>query len=123
MALAIWVKSTGWDVMSGIWPELSSLRTHIRDDGKMVRYLPPPAALVQKKPATVSHIFFPRYARDEPTALTLLSRSDAVTRLLEQCQAAPRRLPSPERRLPHSCVMRCSRCSAWKPMPRRQLTD
>lgn len=92
MPLAICVKSTGWDVMSGIWPELSSLRTHIRDDGKMVRYLPPPTALVQKKPATVSHIFFPRYARGEPTALTLLSRSDAVTRLLEQCQAAPRRL-------------------------------
>lgn len=92
MPLAICVKSTGWDVMSGIWPELSSLRTHVRDDGKTVRYLAPPPASIQTRPATVSHIFFPRYAKDQDTALTPLSRSDAVTRLLGQCQAAPRRL-------------------------------
>jgi len=90
--LAVCIKSTGWDLMSRFYPMLSSLRTHIRDDDKIVRYVPPVLTLVQKEPASVSHIFFPRYARDEATRLTPLSRSDTVTRLLGQCLAVPRRL-------------------------------
>ena len=90
--LAICVKSTGWNVMLGMFPELTSLRTHIRDDDKTVRYCAPPSGSVQKQPAKVSHIFFPRYAKDSVTALTPLRHSEAVTRLLGQCQAAPRRL-------------------------------
>jgi hypothetical protein len=90
MPLAVCVKSTGWEVMSRFYPQLSSLRTHVRDDGKVVRYVPPSSTVVQKGSASVSHIFFPRYVRDEPTCLTSLSRSDTVTRLLGQCLAAPR---------------------------------
>lgn len=85
--LAICVKNTGWDFMSRYYPELADLPYHRRDDGKIVRYLPPRAASMQKRPATVSHIFFPLYCRDEPTSLVRVSRSDALARLMDQCLA------------------------------------
>lgn len=90
--LAVCVKSTGWDLMSRYCPEILTLPTHKRDDGKVVRYVPPPAAAVQRTPALVSHIFFPKYAKDELTELKLLGRSDALAVLMEHCLALRQRL-------------------------------
>ncbi|HET7085338.1 MAG TPA: hypothetical protein VFI23_11245 [Rhizomicrobium sp.] len=90
--LAICIKSTGWDLMSRYYPELETLPIHRRDDGKLVRYVPPRAANVQKAPGQVRHIFFPRYTKDEATQLTPLSRSGALARLMDQCIAFRLRL-------------------------------
>lgn len=90
--LAVCVKSTGWELMSRYYPEISQLPIHRRDDGKTVRYMPPPAAKMQVAPARVSHIVFPRYCGDEPTRLTPVTRSDALTRLMDQCLALRLRL-------------------------------
>jgi Coenzyme PQQ synthesis protein D (PqqD) len=90
--LAVCVKSTGWEVMSRYYPEIPTLPTHLRDDGKVVRYVPPRAAAVQKTPAPVSHIFFPRYIKGEPTKLKPLARSDALARLMEECLVLRHRL-------------------------------
>src|SRR5262249_2787627 len=83
--LAVCVKETGWDLMSRYFPEISSLPIHQRDDRKIVRYVPPRAATVQKSPALVSHIFFPLYRKDQPTQLEPLSRVAAFARLMDQC--------------------------------------
>jgi hypothetical protein len=90
--LAVCVKSTGWDVMSRYYPEILALPVHGRNDGKVVRYVPPPAAALQQTPAIVSHIFFPRYIEGEQTRLEPLSRSAALARLMEQCLALRQRL-------------------------------
>jgi hypothetical protein len=85
--LAVCVKSTAWDFMSRYHPELPELPIHHRDDGKLVRYVRPLAAQVQKEPGRVSHIFFPRYSKDASTQLVALTRADALARLMDQCLA------------------------------------
>ncbi len=90
--LAIGVKITGWDLMSRYYPEIETLPVHRRNDGKVVRYLPPRPATVQTEPGLISHIFFPRYAQGEMTRLEPLSRSLAFTRLMDQCVALRHRL-------------------------------
>jgi hypothetical protein len=90
--LATCVKSTAWDLMSRYYPELPTFPIHRRDDGKVVRYVPPHPARIQKTPALVSHIFFPRYVEGQATQLKPLARSDALARLMDQCLALRLRL-------------------------------
>ena len=88
--LAVCVKSTGWELMSRFFSELPTLPIHRRNDGKLVRYVPPGA--IQNEPAQVSHIFFPLYCKDAPTQMIPVPRSDALARLMEQCLALRLRL-------------------------------
>ena len=90
--LAICVKSTGWDLMARFYPDILTLPMHHRDDGKDVRYIPPPAGAAQQPPAPVSHIIFPRHEKDAPTELKPITRSEALGRLMGECQALRRRL-------------------------------
>ena len=90
--LAVGVKSTGWELMSRYYPEIGTLPIHRRNDGKIIRYLPPRPASVQSEHGLISHIFFPRYARGEETRLEPLSRSAAFTRLMDHCVALRHRL-------------------------------
>jgi hypothetical protein len=78
--------------MSRYYPELPTFPIHRRDDGKVVRYVPPHPARIQKTPALVSHIFFPRYVEGQATQLKPLARSDALARLMDQCLALRLRL-------------------------------
>ena len=87
MPLAICTKSTGWDVMRRYYPDLLTLPTHRRDDGKMVRYIPPPPEVAQGRPAPVSHIIFPRYQAGVPTELRPIGRSETLGRLMVECIA------------------------------------
>jgi hypothetical protein len=90
--LAVCVKAKGWNLMSRYFPEIATLPIHLRNDDKVVRYLPPRPASVQSEPAFISHIIFPRYAKAEKTMLQPLSRSAGFTRLMDQCLALSRRL-------------------------------
>ena len=90
--LAVCVKDTAWDLMSRYYPELPTLAIHRRDDGKVVRYVPPSAAAVYRGTARVSHIFFPRYSKGEPTRLKPLARSEGLAMLMDQCLALRQRL-------------------------------
>jgi len=85
--LAVCVKSTAWNLMSRYYPQIHGLPMHRRDDGKQVKYVSPPAEAVQQRPAQVSHIFFPRYAKDDPTELVSITRLDALARIMDQCLA------------------------------------
>lgn len=85
--LAICVKSTGWNVLERYFPVLPTLPVHRRDDGKIVRYIPPPATALAQPPLPVRHIVFPRHSQDETTELKPISRSEALARLMDQCLA------------------------------------
>jgi hypothetical protein len=92
--LAICVKSTGWDLMARFYPNMSTLRVHGREDGKLVRYIAPPMVAAQHPPAPVSHIIFPHYDRDAPTELKPIARTEALRRLMDECLGLRERLDS-----------------------------
>jgi hypothetical protein len=92
MPLAICVKSTGWDLIARYYPAIPQLPTHWREDGKMVRYIPPPPGAAQQPPAPVRYIIFPHYEQDAPTGLTTIARSEALRRLMDECLALSQRL-------------------------------
>jgi len=78
-------------VMCRYYPDLLTLPVHRRDDGKLVRYIPPPADLAKQRPAAVSHIIFPRYQAGASTELRPIERSQALGRLMAECMAARER--------------------------------
>jgi hypothetical protein len=78
--------------MTPLFSELLTLKTHRRGDGKIVRYVPPPPfTLGSRRDRTypVRRIVFPKYVAGGETALTPLSRVDALSRLMEECLAVP----------------------------------
>jgi hypothetical protein len=91
MPLAICSKSTGWEIMQRYYPDLHTLPIHRRDDGKLVRYIPPPSGAGQRRSAPVSHIIFPRYQAGAASKLERLTRPDALGRLMAECMAASER--------------------------------
>ena len=92
MPLAFCAKRSGWDVMGRYFPEILQAPTHRRVDGKDVRYVAPPANLVQRTPARVSHIIFPQYTADAETQLAPIPRVEALRRLMDECLALRTRL-------------------------------
>jgi hypothetical protein len=92
MPLAFCAKRTGWEVMARYFPDILRAPMHRRLDGKDVRYVAPPANLVQHTPQRVSHIIFPHYEADEETRLVPVSRADALRRLMDECLALRTRL-------------------------------
>jgi hypothetical protein len=92
MPLALCIKSTGWDLMARYYPEILSLPVHVRCDGKVLHYIPPPADAAEQIPMPVRHIIFPRYEQDAPTRLERVKRSEALGRLMGECLALRQRL-------------------------------
>ena len=89
--LALCVKSTGWGVIAPYYPEIRTLDSHERMDGKVVRYVAPPASAMQQASAPVSHLIFPRYDENAPTELKPIAHADALRRLMEECLALRQR--------------------------------
>jgi hypothetical protein len=85
--LGICVKSTGWALLTPLYPELATARTHDRVDGKIVRYLPPPNGPKDDTYHPVGAIVFPRYAPGLTTELVPLGKAEALRRLLAECLA------------------------------------
>jgi hypothetical protein len=88
--LSACVKEGAWPIVEPLYPQLASLDVHHRIDGKVVKYLPPP--VTPGDPALdldwpVRWVTFPRYAPAAATALRPLRRSEALRRLLQECNA------------------------------------
>jgi len=86
------VKSAAWTLLIPLYPELANLNAHERPDGKVVRYMPPPARSLPKdlgKSLPIRRIIFPVYDPNSMTVLRPLSKADALARLLSQCLAVP----------------------------------
>jgi hypothetical protein len=92
MPLAMCIKSTGWDLMARYYPGIWSLPVHVRSDGKVLRYIPPPGDAAEQIPMPVTHIIFPRYEQDALSRLKRVKRSEALGRLMGECLALRQRL-------------------------------
>ncbi len=89
--LSMCFKREGWDLMTPYYPELADLKTHHRGDGKVVRYLSPPADMRPTSNAAqpVRRLIFPRYAADAETALEPIGKVAALHRMMDECLAIP----------------------------------
>jgi len=83
------VKAGGWDLLASRYPALAGLPIHLREDGKRVRYLPPPALQGRADGWTARWLVFPRYDAAAETALLPLSRVEALHRIMAECMAIP----------------------------------
>jgi hypothetical protein len=90
--LAFCAKRSGWNVMARYYPQILQAPTHRRADDKDVRYVAPPANIVQQTPARVSHIIFPQYNAQSETHIVPVPRADALRRLMDECLALRTRL-------------------------------
>lgn len=88
------VKEGAWRFLLPLYPALDHLPVHRRPDGQSVRYLPPPAGAPAPGQAhPVSWIVFPRPGSDAAvTALTRISQTEALRRLLSEAYAPSHRL-------------------------------
>jgi hypothetical protein len=90
--MAMCFKSSGWDVVAGVYPQIREVPTHQRFDDKIVRYLapaPPNAENGFDRVLPASTIIFPKFDPDEATALMPVSKVEALHRLMEECLAIP----------------------------------
>jgi hypothetical protein len=77
------------------YPELGNLSVHHREDGKQVKYLPPPEITRAQGAApalAVGMIVFPRYQSGVKTDLRNYSQIDALREILDDCLALPKGL-------------------------------
>lgn len=82
--MAMSIKPGSVAVLAPLYPELRRLPAWIRTDGKLVRYLPPPAASLPVKPGERSmptSLVFPGYVPGAAAGLAVLDRIDALQRL------------------------------------------
>jgi hypothetical protein len=90
--LALTVKCGAVAPLSALHPALAALPVHEREDGKRVRYLPPPPASVAADHASgypVRGVVFPRYRAGRPGELGRIGRLEALGRLLGACVSLP----------------------------------
>lgn len=84
--LAMGIKSGSWELVEKYHPQLSLLSSHERADGKVIRYLSPPAHAglkTQTGPLKVTHILFPGYREGEKAALSFLTPAQGLCRIAQ----------------------------------------
>jgi len=84
--VSIGLKSGSWDLLSKYHPILATLPTHIRNDGRSVRYLPPPTNELANNSTTmlnISHIVFPSYQSEISAAIQPISQAEGLCRIAE----------------------------------------
>lgn len=90
--ISLTIKPGSVDLLAPFVPDLPALRTHVREDEQVVRYLlpwdsAPPAR--QHQTYQVKWIIFPRLAPDAPARLKPLPRIEALDRLLGEALVLP----------------------------------
>ena len=90
--MAMCFKSSGWDVVAGLYPQIREVPTHQRFDNKIVRYLAPASPDAENgydRALPASTIIFPKYDPEGGTSLAPISKVEALQRLMEECLAIP----------------------------------
>lgn len=92
--LALCVKASGVAALAPYYPQLAGLGVHQRNDGKQVRYLPPPPQTVPPAGSRrdVAAIVFPHYSPGQVSALERLGSAQALQLLLRECLIVDTRL-------------------------------
>jgi hypothetical protein len=85
------VKQEAFELLRPLYPALADLPVHRRVDGRLCRYLPPPAPAGAHPPPGVAQpvrwLVFPSFREGAGTRLGPLDPVEALTRLLDQCTA------------------------------------
>lgn len=85
--VAVGIKAGSWNLLAPYHPNLASLPTHLRSDGKHVRYLLPSVDTIvpmMSQPLPVDYIVFPQFANDGYKAvLDEISAAEGLCRLAE----------------------------------------
>ena len=88
--LSLTIKRGAVGPLTAYYPELDGLPTHLREDGRTVRYLSPAERPRDpERSHAVRSIIFPHYDADAVTSLRPLSRPEALRRLLRECLVLP----------------------------------
>ena len=88
--LSLTIKRDAVEVLTSYYPGLGGLVAHIREDGRIVRYLNPIEWPVDpERSDRVGWIIFPRYEADAVTSLRPVSKPEALRRLLRECLVLP----------------------------------
>jgi len=80
----IGLKEGSWNVMEQYYPSIFELTTHYRQDGKIVKFIPPlslPTTSQLENGEPVKAIVFPKYSTKHDTALASISTADALVKL------------------------------------------
>ncbi len=85
--IAVGLKAGSWNLLASYHPNLASLPTHLRSDGKHVRYLVPADNTIvpmASQPLPIDYIVFSQFVEDEDKAvLTEISAAEELCRLAE----------------------------------------
>ena len=84
--VGIGLKPESWPVLMKFHPDLASLTTHYRQDGKYVRYLIPPTLSSHRKNnemLTSRVLIFPAYQPGQAVSVSPITSADALCRLAE----------------------------------------
>jgi hypothetical protein len=84
LPMSLRVKEGSWQIVSSMFPEFSTLETHILKDGMRLRYLVPPKgsfAVNLETSGTVRYLIFPLYSPECETSISPLKRTEALQRL------------------------------------------
>jgi hypothetical protein len=93
--ISLCVKSTGLSVLQPYFQDIVNLRVNVREDGKLVRYIPPSSDNVWSDlglSTAVAAIVFPKYSPLAPTAIQPVGKIEALNRLFRECMVLPKRL-------------------------------
>ena len=82
----IGLKSGAWAAISDYYPEIHRLPTHLRQDGKTVKYIAPrsiPTRHQLEKGLYAKALVFPKYSPNSITKLSPIAPADALVRLTD----------------------------------------
>lgn len=82
LPLPICLKAGSWPLLAARYPALADAPTHLRADGKPVRYAVPPAARAAA-PLPVAWVAFPRRGVNAAAALSVLTKPAGLVRLMD----------------------------------------
>jgi hypothetical protein len=87
------LKSGSWNVLSGLIPGIHDLRTHIRPDGKKIRYLMPGDGIAHNRYSyTKTCIVFPVWTPGSVTKAQKIGTAEALARLTASGYDLPNRI-------------------------------
>jgi len=77
------LKTGSWGVLSDVFPEICRLPTHLRADGKQVRYLPAPIIDANRTYRACAIVFPEWSAGQEPAQMRRISSAEGLSRLTD----------------------------------------
>ena len=75
------LKHGSWSVLDDVFPEIRHLPTHLRADGKQVRYLPPPSVGVPRTYQARAIVFPVWSPGQQPAEIRRISSAEGLSRL------------------------------------------